>query len=586
MEKDNRNLTKRLFGLTLEFIYLLTGEDYMVVKECGELISRRISHDVSFGMIDTHFAAAELKFLSHENKSDRKILKLSSKIIHLLAGEVRKFVGYVDSSNGDVTECPKPTSVQDGSGDKTPPESGADPLCSQRSAQEHHNALSHYKSKNLVGIKIDTSDKDVRGGDPCKKEINSGSEDTRMMPGEVKTEEQEEGHVRAKDEVIPPEISTAKSRKRNLSKRRPGLHLSWDSTRELQRIPQDYRVENDEVKVVVISHSEDEADETGMRMEDTDISESIEEQHGLNPDATSASPSSGAPPTWPSNQLVCQDEKINICTICGKSIPPSSSQPLTEAGTSSSEFCTCKKTSRYRPFCCVKCGKSFSSKLVYVAHQRVHLVDQYFPCGKCGMTFPSKSILESHQSIHTGERPFSCFLCGKCFAMKANLVKHLKTHRSEKPFSCQECGKNFRLKHLLLKHQQVHTGEKPFECGHCGKKFGVKFNLVMHERIHTGEKPFKCLECGKCFASRSNLTTHERVHTGEKPFTCTFCGKGFITTSDLSRHQKIHTDNGPFTCQECGNSFISKFVLNAHQKAHSKKTVVISEPVVEGLDNC
>ncbi|PIO12822.1 hypothetical protein AB205_0152860, partial [Aquarana catesbeiana] len=79
MEKD-RN---KILGITLEILYLLTGEDYLVVKKSGE---DQISGAQSRAQITT--TGPPLSFMSTErSSSDQKIVELTNKIIDLLTGE-------------------------------------------------------------------------------------------------------------------------------------------------------------------------------------------------------------------------------------------------------------------------------------------------------------------------------------------------------------------------------------------------------------------------------------------------------------------------------------------------------------------
>ncbi|XP_073538197.1 uncharacterized protein [Phyllobates terribilis] len=257
----------------------------------------------------------------------------------------------------------------------------------------------------------------------------------------------------------------------------------------------------------------------------------------------------------------------------------------------------CTALTANKPFSIVECEKSFSLKMSFVTHPKIHIEEKTFPssecgkyfnpklelvrqkrvqgtekpysCSECGKCFVSKSKLAAHQRTHTGDKPFSCSECEKCFADKSYLIRHQRTHTGDKPFSCSECGKCFAKKSSLVIHQRTHTGEKPFSCSECEKSFTDKCNLLTHQRTHTGEKPFSCLECGECFASKSVLVKHQRTHTGEKPFPCLECGKCFAERSNLVVHQRTHTGEKPFSCSECGKCFANKSVLVKHQRTHT-----------------
>ncbi|XP_040177060.1 oocyte zinc finger protein XlCOF7.1-like [Rana temporaria] len=586
MEKDKMDVTRRFFSLTLEIIYLLTGEDFMVVRESGELISRRMNRIFSDGSNDSRGATVGLKPLAPPGgRNNDNVLKLTSKIVHLLTGEVRRFVGHEDGSNEDIIQGSQFAPPLDGSSNGNPPGRCRRPLYSRDSSEEEEGEEEDrsmeeddHHGDNVISIKVeDEEDPLMRGGE-------------KKRPLEISTDGSSNGN--------PPErrpLSSRDSTPRPLYSRdsTPRPLYSRDSTprplysRDSTPRPlysRDSTPRQAENPALVIVPQAQDGDDDAKGIGTSEVTPDHDGKNGSPQPETLGSRHSSA---WSSDELVSPEGKIYVCYECGKCVVYDTDLQGAEAGARSALCCDCDKANPFKPFVCVKCGKSFSSKMVFMAHQSVHTGGQSFLCGECGLTFSNKSILETHRSIHTGDRPFSCSECGKCFAMKANLVKHLKVHKGEKPFPCQECGKRFGMKSNLVKHQRVHTGEKPFECAHCGKAFGMKSNLVKHQRIHTGEKPFECLECGKCFASRSNLTTHEKIHTGEKPFACCFCGKGFITSSDLSRHQKTHTGERPFMCADCGKTFISKSILTAHQKSHTGDEPALTFNVVpERLDSC
>ncbi|KAE8577795.1 hypothetical protein XENTR_v10023058 [Xenopus tropicalis] len=242
-----------------------------------------------------------------------------------------------------------------------------------------------------------------------------------------------------------------------------------------------------------------------------------------------------------------------------------------------------------KPYSCLECGKCFRQKRSFMEHQRTHTGEKPFSCSECGKGFVRRADVTAHQRIHTGDKPFSCSDCGKRFTFRSNFVTHQKSHSAEKPYSCSVCGKGYTQSTQLKIHLQSHTatlsfssGEgfpnnaviqsvserKTVSCPECGKCFMSRTSLNVHKRVHTGQT-CPCSECGKIFLSRSNLKVHLRTHTGEKPYSCSECGKCFTSYAILTAHMRIHTGERPFSCQECGKSFSYRSVFTEHQKIHT-----------------
>ncbi|KAE8577921.1 hypothetical protein XENTR_v10023181 [Xenopus tropicalis] len=249
-------------------------------------------------------------------------------------------------------------------------------------------------------------------------------------------------------------------------------------------------------------------------------------------------------------------EKPYSCSECGKQFVRLTSLTLHRT-----------THTQKKPFACAECGKRFSKLALVKEHWRIHTGEKPFPCPDCGRCFSQLSSCVKHREIHAGKH--TCIECGKCFSAAYLLRNHCRTHTGEKPFSCSECGKSFAQRSTLTDHRKIHTGAKPYTCTECGRRFSRLQLLIGHHRIHTGEKPFLCSDCGRSFMHRSSLNKHKSTHTGEKPHTCMECDECFQSPQLLSEHHRAHPRHRPFSCSDCGKSFshYSRFV--AHCRTHT-----------------
>ncbi|XP_075698340.1 uncharacterized protein LOC142663509 [Rhinoderma darwinii] len=516
MEKERSHMTGRLINLTLEIIYLLTGEDYTVVKTTSKKCltpGSRPHESGGWSRTQTPIREPPPHSLIHE-RNNEKILDLTHKIIELLTGEEWEYIDdhedlYKEVMMEDLRPLTSPVTVcpTDGSKKRNPPERCPRPQCSQES-QEDPNVPQDPQCEDLIDIKVEVVDDD----DDEEEETYSGDD------GQFKEEE--------------ADFSTGLHNIRNVSSEH--LVLSPHCERDVKKSTPDSPGENPirpNLPPVQIYHLLSDLPGHGDHCP--------EQSYVSTP---SADPSEG---------------NLYTCLQCGKCLETKNLLLRHQ-----------RIHTKKLPFTCGECGKHFPHKSELVRHQRIHTGEKPFSCTECGKYFTQKSNLAEHQKTHTGEKPYPCLECGKSFARKAELIKHQRIHTGEKPFLCSHCGKRFTHKSEHIRHERIHKGEKPFLCLECGYSFAMKSELFKHQRIHTGEKPFSCPDCGKCFAQKSTLVTHQRTHTGERPFMCLECGKGFVQKSDLGKHQRIHTGEKPFSCFVCGRYFTRKSDLLSHQKYH------------------
>ncbi|XP_069611044.1 zinc finger protein 420-like [Ranitomeya imitator] len=598
MGKD-KEMAERILKLSLEIIYLLTGEDYTVVRKTSGMSGGWSRTQSSIKDPPPHP-------LKHTRSNEQKILELTNKIIELLTGESEDVTNvkveivpeetYVKTDHQckeeqvPVNICPDDPTSRD-------PQERCSMYAQEWTGQDHDVSLDH-EAEELFDIKVETSASD---------------EETFVM-----------GSCLCKEEDVPVDVSAADDCARN-----PEGHfiLFPNYTSEDPYINQDKsRERHTALKLPPVLHSRESLEIVPYSECSRDFTKNL----NLSLDKGTSS-----------------DEPLYLRSQCGNCLNPKSD---VDHQTDKKLF-LCFECDKYftrkhhlkrhklihtgeKPFLCGHCGKCFSRKHHLETHQIIHTGEKPFSCLECGRRFAQKSVLNEHEKIHTGVRPFSCSECGKKFAQKSVLVEHQRTHTDDftidmkrhlllppnygvednmdydksrkltidpnitlllqsreplsdhcdrnkpsfdknvglsrgKLFPCSDCGKLFKHNSSLSIHKRTHNDERPYSCFECGKCFTQKSVLVEHERIHTGEKPFSCMECGRCFAQRSALVKHQRTHTGEKPYTCLECGKCFTQKSSLVKHQRSHTGHKPFSCSECGKCFTQKSDIIRHERTHA-----------------
>ncbi|KAM5127530.1 uncharacterized protein ACMZJ9_020536 [Mantella aurantiaca] len=145
MEEDQSHMTERILNLTLEIIYLLTGEICRLVKS-GDQVTIMVPPPHS---------------LKPERNNTKKILEVTQKMIGVLTGEVpircqdvtvyfsmeewEYLEGHKDLYKDVMMDNQPPLTSPDGSSNRNPPERCPRPLYSQNSTQEDLTIPHHHQ---------------------------------------------------------------------------------------------------------------------------------------------------------------------------------------------------------------------------------------------------------------------------------------------------------------------------------------------------------------------------------------------------------------------------------------------------------
>uniref|UniRef100_A0A8C5QDC4 C2H2-type domain-containing protein n=1 Tax=Leptobrachium leishanense TaxID=445787 RepID=A0A8C5QDC4_9ANUR len=619
-------LSQRILDLTLEMLFLLTGEGHMVVK-IHEMVSDSSHHQISEGHGRSQSFKTEPPPHSgiHEQNHE-KILELSNQIIRLLTGEVpircEDVTVYLSMEEWEYVERHKELYEDVMMEDHQPV------ITRDKSVWgEFHAAVSLWDigCENGSEILSNNVEKDLnktRKGRAesatytereslaseerhvPEKEIYPITEPPEYSPPDIKEEPAscDEGNLPDSDMYEPPEHTQTEYPSTDIKEESPTYGEGNLPDSDMYEPPEHTQTEypSTDIKEESPTYGEGNLPDSDMyEPPEHTQTECSADNNGeyvkSNPNPVEINHSESLIESRkPDHRIYYTDPLTQNSVYKGHSAPSSEmgkvsyseSDPVIP-GTHCREeqpFSTMVSVENYtmmtplthqqvqtleQPFWCPECGKHFTDSIALKKHQMIHTGKKGFTCSECGKCFKRPSCLASHKRIHTGENLFKCTECGKCFTRSYCLTLHKTIHTGEKTFLCVECGKWFTQSAHLAIHKRIHTGEKPFKCDECGKCFSHSTSLANHKRIHTGEKPFKCAECGKCFSHSTSLANHKRIHTGEKPFNCIECGKCFAKSSTLAQHKMIHTGEKTFLCVECGKCFTLATQLAVHKKIHT-----------------
>ncbi|CAI9540379.1 unnamed protein product [Staurois parvus] len=195
MEEDRSHMTEKILNLTLEIIYLLTGERFPLLKSGDHMT-------ITVPPCDS---------LKPERHNMQKILEVTKKMMELLTGES----GILGDDNIDVKEEYKEEDEEYGvmeefseghkdmmepPNTRTPPERCPRPLYSRDSTQEGHTIPPHCKS-----------------GDPIDIEFEVKAEEEEAYVRDDQQSMEEDGITGTFiEEDTPTEISTGREMRKNL----------------------------------------------------------------------------------------------------------------------------------------------------------------------------------------------------------------------------------------------------------------------------------------------------------------------------------------------------------------------------------
>ncbi|PIO13767.1 hypothetical protein AB205_0104600, partial [Aquarana catesbeiana] len=365
MEEDRSHITERILNLTLEIIYLLTGESFPLLKSGDHMT-------ITVPPCDSP---------QPERHNMQKILEITKKMMELLTGEEWEYLeGHKDLYKDVMMDNQPPLTSPDGFSNGNPPERCPRPLYSRDSTQEDHTIPHHHQSRNLRDSKVEV-----------KEEIKEEDDEDEVM------EESESLKVH-KD--LYQDTMVESSSYRNPPERCPRPLYSRDSTHEDHTIPHHHQGEDlTNVKV------EDEVEERYVR-DDQQYTEEAGMMRTFKEEDTPTEISTGHTIKEPSKDYLalppgCKMKEEDITRDCaGEKTMRSAADGglhsvyrLPNASDSEQPLRDGVGIQGKEKFSCPECGECFSSELSLTAHQRSHMDEKVHSCSECGECFLLKSEL-------------------------------------------------------------------------------------------------------------------------------------------------------------------------------------------------
>ncbi|XP_018425420.1 PREDICTED: gastrula zinc finger protein XlCGF48.2-like [Nanorana parkeri] len=353
MEKERSKITERILNLTLDIIYLLSGENYIAFKLTDGLLASNL--------MKTQSPVIEPPSHSLRQKN-KKVKEVTSEIIELLTGEV-------PIRCQDVTEhqqIPREDQVDEAE-DLSDNMNQEDPITSQ-----------DFKGEDLI-IKAEPVDEEeiyVSGLEPCKEEeipvaISKGGRYDRNKTRN-RLISSSDGEIEEYGIAVD---SPGMGERLNTMKLDPKAHVARH-----EKVHMDVKPYSCSVcgrcyahKSHLTSHLRSHTDDKWHSCPDCGIC-------------------FGHKVSLVRHQRIHTNEKTFSCTECGRS--------FTQKSHLVDHF---RIHTGEKPYLCLQCGKRFTVKRGLVSHEKIHSGKKRFSCPECGKYFTRKSYLVNHRRVHQRE---------------------------------------------------------------------------------------------------------------------------------------------------------------------------------------
>ncbi|KAM4019738.1 oocyte zinc finger protein XlCOF8.4-like [Anomaloglossus baeobatrachus] len=402
--------TEQILDLTLEIIYLLTGEDYIIVKKSDKYVTADSDHQASgrWSKIRSSIMGPRPPSLIHERSNKQKIIEVTNKILQMLMAEdvtVNRTTEEWDFMEEHKDRCKdammeehQPLTPPDASGNSPSPQGCPRPLYPREGPEENPNVPQDQQIDGLIIVKVEETEGD---------------------------KEYYRGDVLRSGEETPTNVSTDAAPSLGYRPLSSGCEAEPNGTQSINEL------QNMTMNISSLIHSGDPLSvHNTLTQPPPDHSQTLHLIPGPGGENQINDPNSKGPFPCP----VCE-KLFNIRSNLFHHIKIHPVKPI-----------------------CTMCGKCFKRKTDLIRHHKTHKGEKPFLCSECGNLFTVKADL---LPLVSEEQPFPRPICGKCFFQKSDAAhQNQGAHKAEKPYSCTACGKGFIHKRNLVQHEKTHTKEK------------------------------------------------------------------------------------------------------------------------------
>uniref|UniRef100_A0A8C5WDP5 C2H2-type domain-containing protein n=1 Tax=Leptobrachium leishanense TaxID=445787 RepID=A0A8C5WDP5_9ANUR len=519
MNTNKNQVSERILHLTLEILYLLTGEEGFIVKNPSEHVTHNSSPCVS-GETCIHVMGSP-KHEEQARNNEKKLPQVSKKDNLLLAGEVPvKYVddGHMNFHKDVMMEDRQFHSSLDGAKERSTTVRSNTPVSTPNFATEDQSYCIPKKTE--------------------KRPKRNRARRRRKRPM-AKDSASVDGRVTVCDINAPAEPTQTECTASPITEK--AFHKEGDITEILTSTEPTQKEYLPTWGIDEASSSEKEENpshadtDTSMDYKSTALwEESTSNQGGDSDCDTDTSPGEYTTVQIKEESDSCEDQN-DMCT------PTEYPLIRTKRESASREEGNLTVSDMYTSTEHTQTGDGFHTKEHELWNHREHTMSRSHSSMNSDQVYDDETDIRYQHSALAADETCKYTEGQDYFTSNLENVAQHAGGNQKNELTCLKCGKQFLKESNLARHYTIHKEIKRYPCSYCTKSFNDRWRFERHERIHTGEKPYPCPMCGKRFTEKSALVVHQRIHTGEKPYSCSMCGKSFSDRSGAIKHLRNHT---------------------------------------------